>query len=506
MELITLGAFVVMLMGCIVAGIPTIFALLAGLVLFCVYALVKGNTLGAVALMCWHGIKPICGILGMLLFIGMLTGVWRAAGVIPAIVYYAVPFITPSLFVVMTFLLNALVSVLTGTSFGTAATMGAICISLAGTMNVPLPVAGGAALSGAFFGDRWSPISTSALLVADITGTDFYANLKRMLRSAAVPFVLTCAVFLALGMLMPAGSGSAGIVAVMGEVFDLNPIVLVPPVAVFALALMRIDILSVIAVGIVAAVPCCILLQGMNAVEVVSTLIGGYAAPLPELAALSGGGVVSMVSSVEIVCITSAYAGVFAETDLLKGIEGVVRALAARLSSFATTLVISVVASMISFNQTLAIMMTHQLSSKLNQSAADHALDIEDSVVLVAGLVPWSIAGGVPLASMGAPLSSMALAVFLYAVPLWRLVRARRSRVAVQPVDPESSQRRERLEWFRKLTELIEFEQTDEPVWDESVSDKALLNEARRAKLVDAANGLPADHASSTSSSKKPTR
>ena len=207
MELITLGAFVVMLMGCIVAGIPTIFALLAGLVLFCVYALVKGNTLGAVALMCWHGIKPICGILGMLLFIGMLTGVWRAAGVIPAIVYYAVPFITPSLFVVMTFLLNALVSVLTGTSFGTAATMGAICISLAGTMNVPLPVAGGAALSGAFFGDRWSPISTSALLVADITGTDFYANLKRMLRSAAVPFVLTCAVFLALGVLMPRGFG-----------------------------------------------------------------------------------------------------------------------------------------------------------------------------------------------------------------------------------------------------------------------------------------------------------
>lgn len=125
---------------------------------------------------------------------------------------------------------------------------------------------------------------------------------------------------------------------------------------------------------------------------------------------------------------------------------------------------------------------------------------------LVAGLMILRDGDGVPLASMGAPLSSMALAVFLYAMPLWRLVRARRSRVAVQPVDPESSQRRERLERFRKLTELIESEQADEPVWDESVSDKALLNEARRAKLVDAANGRPADHASSTSSSKKPTR
>ena len=435
MELITLGAFVVMLMGCIVAGIPTIFALLAGLVLFCVYALVKGNTLGAVALMCWHGIKPICGILGMLLFIGMLTGVWRAAGVIPAIVYYAVPFITPSLFVVMTFLLNALVSVLTGTSFGTAATMGAICISLAGHHE---RAASGGGRRGALGGILWRPLVAhlnERALGGGYHRHRFLCQLKRMLRSAAVPFVLTCAVFLALGVLMPAGSGSAGIVAVMGEVFDLNPIVLVPPVAVFALALLRVNILSVIAVGIAAAVPCCILLQGMNAVEVVSTLIGGYAAPLPELAALSGGGVVSMASSVEIVCITSAYAGIFAETDLLKGTEGVVRALASRLAPFATTLVISVAVSMISCNQTLAIMMAHQLSSKLNQSAADHALDIEDSVVLVAGLVPWSIAGGVPLASMGAPLSSMALAVFLYAVPLWRLVHAgrpRKSRAAIK--------------------------------------------------------------------------
>ena len=99
------------------------------------------------------------------------------------------------------------------------------------------------------------------------------------------------------------------------------------------------------------------------------------------------------------------------------------------MTPYAATLGIAVLASMISCNQTLAIMLTHQLSRDLAASAEDHALDLEDSVVLVAGLVPWSIAGGVPLASMGAPIESMALAVFLYAVPLWRFLAARWGRV-----------------------------------------------------------------------------
>ena len=202
-----------------------------------------------VARMCWEGIAPIAKILGMLALIGVLTGLWRAAGVIPAIVYYAVPLISPGVFLFATFLLNCLVSVLTGTSFGTAATVGSICISMAGAMGAPLFAAGGAALSGAFFGDRCSPISTSALLVADLTGTDFYNNLKRMVKSAAVPFVLTCAVYFALGPLIPASGEAGDMAASLASAFAVGPVVLLPPMIVFALALMRVDILVVIEGG-----------------------------------------------------------------------------------------------------------------------------------------------------------------------------------------------------------------------------------------------------------------
>ena len=422
MEQVTLRLFAGMLVACVAAGIPAAYALVAGLALFCWYAWRAGNDLRTVALMCWHGVRPICRILGMLLTVGVLTGLWRAAGVIPALVCDAVPLISPSAFAVMTFLLNCVVSVLTGTSFGTAATMGAICISLASAMGVPLVVAGGAALSGAFFGDRWSPLSTSTLLVANVTGTDFYANLKRMARSAVAPLLVTCAVYLALGILMPAGSGSAATVtAALSQSFDLSPVVLAPPVLVLALAVLHVDILAVIVAGILSSVPLCMAVQGMGAAEVLRTVVAGYAAPSPELVALAGGGITSMLSAVGIVVVTSAYAGIFEETALLRGVEGVVAAFARRVTPFAATLGISVLTSMVSCNQTLAIMLTHQLGRDLVPTPEEHALNLEDSVVLVAGLVPWSIAGGVPLASMGAPVASMALAVFLYAVPLWRL-------------------------------------------------------------------------------------
>lgn len=155
MELVTLGIFCAALVGAIFTGVPTVCALLVGLAAFCIYAWRWSGSARRVARMCWEGIAPIAKILGMLALIGVLTGLWRAAGVIPAIVCYAVPLISPGVFLLATFLLNCLVSVLTGTSFGTAATVGFICISMAGAMGVPLFAAGGAALSGAFF---WRPL------------------------------------------------------------------------------------------------------------------------------------------------------------------------------------------------------------------------------------------------------------------------------------------------------------------------------------------------------------
>ena len=104
-------------------------------------------------------------------------------------------YLSHSVLIVTIFLMNCLVSFMTGTSFGTAATMGVISMTIAGTAGVNPVISGGAVISGCFFGDRCSPLSSSAILVASVTETNLFDNIRNMLRTAAVPFVLTCIIY-----------------------------------------------------------------------------------------------------------------------------------------------------------------------------------------------------------------------------------------------------------------------------------------------------------------------
>lgn len=114
--------------------------------------------------------------------------------------YYASEICIPSLMLLAAFLLCSITSFLTGTSFGTAATIGVICMTMAKSMNISEILAGGAILAGVYFGDRCSPVSTSALLVSELTKTNLYENLKAMARTAIVPFTVSCATYWILGV------------------------------------------------------------------------------------------------------------------------------------------------------------------------------------------------------------------------------------------------------------------------------------------------------------------
>ena len=164
-ETAVLIVFAVTLIGSIMAGIPILAALAIGYLIFFAYSLNCGYSAKDIFAMSWKGIKTAKNILLTFLFIGMLTALWRAAGTIPAIVSYCAGLMNPAVMILMAFLLNCLVSVLTGTAFGTAATMGVICMTMAKAVGCNEILAGGAILSGVFFGDRCSPVSTSALLL-----------------------------------------------------------------------------------------------------------------------------------------------------------------------------------------------------------------------------------------------------------------------------------------------------------------------------------------------------
>ncbi|MDY6095127.1 MAG: Na+/H+ antiporter NhaC family protein [Oscillospiraceae bacterium] len=423
MEIFTILLFSAALIGCVAAQISVLYALVAGYLIFCAYALFKKHTAAQILKMSLARIRTIRNILIIFVLIGMLTALWRAAGTIPVLVCYATRFIRPSIFLVMTFLLNCLVSFLTGTSFGTAATMGVICMTMARAMGVSEFFTGGAILSGIFFGDRCSPVSTSALLIAELTGTDVFQNIRRMLRTAAVPFAVTCAVYLAAGFAAPQTAGqSVNMQSLFSESFRPGWAALIPALLILLLSLLKIDVKVTMLASVVAAAAICLLYQHMPLAQLPRLLVMGYHTADAQIASmLNGGGVRSMLNVAAIVCLSSSYAGIFAGTGLLDSLKARVAALGGRTSAFFVVFCVSV-AAIIACNQTLTIMLTHQVCGTVEPDAQQFAVDLGDTAVVLAPLVPWSIAGAVPLASIGAPTVCLAAACYLYALPLWQLL------------------------------------------------------------------------------------
>ena len=421
METLILALFACTLVGCIVFNISVLWALLAGYVIFSTYALIKNYSLRQVLEMSLRGILTVRNILIIFVMIGMLTAMWRAAGTIPAIVSYSMWLVQPSVLILMTFLLNCFVSVLTGTSFGTAATMGVICMTMSATMGFDPLLVGGAVLSGIYFGDRCSPVSTSALLVATLTRTDIFHNIRWMLRTALTPFFLTCMIYLAMG-LVSANDSTVEInaQALFAGKFRTGWVALLPALLILGLSIFRINVKVTMLASILSAIILCLAYQHMEWPRVWESLIYGYRSPDPEVAALlNGGGVLSMVRVFCIVCLSSTYAGIFEGTGLLVHLKNTIETAGKKISIFGSILATSVITSMIACNQSLAIMLTHQLCATLEKERQRFAIDLENSAVVVAPLIPWSVAAAVPLAAISAPTTALFAACFLYVLPMW---------------------------------------------------------------------------------------
>lgn len=423
MEVLTIGIFCALLIICIITGKSILYALLAGLIIFSLYGKKQGYSWRQISRMALQGAWKVKNILLTFILIGMLTALWRQAGTIPAIICYTVHLIKPSTFLLMTFLLNCLISVLTGTALGTAATIGVVCATMASALGIPSWMTGGAILSGVYFGDRCSPVSTSALLVAELTETGIYTNIKNMIKSALAPFTITCILYLTVSIQLHGKTEMPDLGHAFGSEFRLSWIALLPAAVILLLSVVQAGVKIAMIASIVTAIPVCIGLQNMAFTELPELLLNGFHSTDVTVAAmLNGGGITSMLKVGAIVCISSSYSGIFQATGILNGFQKMVCLLANRTKPYFAVLVTSILTSVMACNQTLAIMLTGQLCSRTEPDKLRFANNLEDSAVLIAPLVPWSIACAVPLTAVGAPGYSVLFAVFLYLLPLCDLV------------------------------------------------------------------------------------
>lgn len=426
MEIAILGLFCSGLIGCIAMDLSILYALFFGLALFLFYAYRQGFRGRELLRMTLTGVKKVKNILITFVLIGMLTAIWRRAGTIAVIVCWASGLIRPSVFLMMSFLLNCLVSVLTGTSFGTSATMGVICAAMGRAMGVSPVLTGGTVLAGAYFGDRCSPVSTSALLVSELTHTSIFDNIRNMVRTALIPFLLSCVIYSVVGFCTVKSGEVPELREIFEREFTLHWAAVLPAALILLLSAMKVKVKLAMSLSILAAIPVCIFIQNSGPVSLIPLFLNGFHADNPQVASmLNGGGIFSMAKVAAIVCISSSFSGIFEKTGLLHGAQARIRNLAEKTNAFTAVLATSVIASLIACNQTLTIILTSQLCGGLTEDKSETALMLEDSAVIVSPLVPWSIAGAVPLTTIGCPLTGMLFACYLYLLPICRLIKGK---------------------------------------------------------------------------------
>lgn len=404
--------------------IPTIVPLLIGMISFSLTALHRGYKLRRIIQMLLKGMKKSLTLMPIFALIGMITALWRASGTIPFFVYYGTKIMNPDYFILFAFLLTCFVSFALGTSFGTAGTIGIVLIVLAKSGGVNTYVAAGAIISGAFFGDRCSPVSSSANLVAIVTETNLYHNVKRMFITGAIPFLATVIIYLFLSKNNPLNVTNNELIEKFSIYFNLHMATVFPALIIFLLAAFKKSVKVSMLFSIITAILICYYFQNLTWQEIIKLMFFGYElkfdAGLSSI--ISGGGLMSMVSVSFVVLIASSYSGIFEGTDMLNDIHGFLAKMSEKIGVYLTTVFTSIVTCAFCCNQTLPILLTYDLMRNIYKEkglANSHiAIDIENTVILIAELFPWSVAIAVPLATIGVGAKAIPYAVFLYLVPL----------------------------------------------------------------------------------------
>lgn len=428
-----ISAFVVFII-CIVASlifnVTMLAPLLIGFVLFTALAVKSGFALKSVLKMALESVRESFIVVGILLLIGCLTGLWRASGTVAYFVSLGVSVMPPKLFILAAFLLSAAMSFAIGTSFGVTATAGVIIMSIAHAGGIsPVPVAA-AVLSGVYVGDRGSPASSAANLVSVVTNTDMRRNIKLMFKSGAVPFILCCIAYGLISQLYPMQSLSNATLSDLSIEFSLSWLCLIPAILMIVLPFCKVPVKWAMAIDIVVSFALTMATQGESFSACLKVMVLGYEPELTALSGmLSGGGISSMLEVCGILILSGTYGGIFHGTGMLDGLTGRLIALKDKLGRFPVMVLLSVAVSAVFCNQTIGVMMVSQLSEGLygKDDAERYAkmLDIEDSVIVIAGLVPWCIACSVPLAMLGVGAQAVPFAFYLWLIPLCTLIRCK---------------------------------------------------------------------------------
>lgn len=369
--------------------------------------------------------KKSLPIIYILLLISVLISTWLCCGTIPAIVYYSLKYINPNLFILFCFLITALTSFLIGTSFGTVSSIGLPLIIIAGVSKINLSLVGGAIMSGSYFGDRCSPLSSSLLLLCKLTKVELFHYVKKVFIYGVIPTIISIIFYTFFSFKNPLTFVDNSLSLSLYKYFNINVVLLIPALIIVILSLKKVSITKSISISIVVSILICFAVQKTDFFDLIKYIIFGYENSSSLSDIIKGGGIISMLKTCYIIVISCCLTGFFSGLNIFSGLEKSLQKLNLnRTKLFLVTLILGLIISAIGCSQTISFILTLEIlrDTYKDYENEDIAMEFSDSAIVTSALVPWCIAALVPTSVLNiSNYKFIPYAIFLYITPICHL-------------------------------------------------------------------------------------
>lgn len=417
------------LVGMILANISLELAMFISSMIGLACCLLLGRSWDEVEQQIIRSISSVAVPVLILVCVGINVAAWIAAGTVPSLMYYSLSFIAPHMVVPTAFVLCALMSVFTGTSFGSIATMGLAMVGVAQIVGAPLPLTVGAIVSGAMVGDKMSPMSDCTNLVPAMSGTTVYRYIGAVMKTTLPAGLITLAIFTVLG-LANTGDGNtpeqiAEMMAVLKENYNISVIALFPAVLMIVVAVLKIPAILGMGGCAIVSLAYALIVTKLPMTELAAIAVNGFVSetgmPLIDVI-LTRGGVTSMLGAIATIILAAFFgsalecSGVF-DVIMEDGLAGVVRT---RRSLILLTMAASGFAVLATGQQYLGAILAGPMFSKSYDRMGIHrdmlARALGDCGLSLFAAVPWSLGAVYTCGVLGCDTSFIPYELFAWVV------------------------------------------------------------------------------------------
>ncbi len=391
------------------------------------------TSLKTMVLEIYENLKSVFVPIMILFLVGALAGTWLVSGIIPAMVYYGLKVLSPAIFLPASIVIAAIISIATGSSWTTSATVGIALVGIGTALGIPTGMIAGAVISGAYFGDKMSPLSDTTNLAPAMAGTDLFTHIKYMLFTTGPTILVTLITFSIISMNIDT-TGTAdvtGLLQTIEETFNINPYLFIVPMVVIALILMKTKPLMALGIGVVLAAVFALIFQSeilsslsdSNLGAIIKSVFTDTAIvtdneKLNEL--FSSGGMQGMLWTIYLICCAMVFGGIMDGIGALARITQSLLSVAKSVFGlFASTVLSCIGLNVIASDQYLALVIPGKMFKKAyeDKGLAPENLSrtLEDSGTVTSVLIPWNTCGAYQSGVLGVSVSDY----FVYAIFNW---------------------------------------------------------------------------------------